>query len=306
MAGGDSNGISRRPPMTSSAATEQWLDGTGGRIFTRHWEPEGTPKAGLVLCHGVKAHGGQYLRVGEEFASRGFAVTALDLRGRGKSDGERFYIDSIDEYVADLALAIGFARSKQPRLPLYVLGHSAGGVTSVTYALDHQDEIDGLICESFAFRVFAPNFALKLLEGASHIVPHTHVLRLKMEDFSRDPEWVAQLKADPLTDNEVQPVATVAAFARAGERFEREFGRITLPLLILHGTADKATRPDGSEQFFKEAGSTDKTLKLYDGYAHDLLNDIGKEQVFDDVALWIEERLSEPQAVEKLEQPAVT
>jgi alpha-beta hydrolase superfamily lysophospholipase len=306
MAGGDSNGISRRPPMTRSAATEQWLDGTGGRIFTRHWEPEGTPKAGLVLCHGVNSHGGQYLRAGEEFASRGFAVTALDLRGRGKSDGERFYIDSIDEYVADLALAIELARSKQPGLPLYVLGHSAGGVTSVTYALDHQDEIDGLICESFAFRVFAPNFALKLLEGASHVLPHAHVLRLKMEDFSRDPEWVAQLKADPLTDNEVQPVATVAAFARAGERFEREFKRITLPVLIIHGTADKATRPDGSEQFFKEAGSTDKTLKLYDGYAHDLLNDIGKEQVFDDVALWIEERLSEPQAVEKLEQPAVT
>ena len=292
--------------MTRSAATEQWLDGTGGRIFTRHWEPDGTPKASLVLCHGVNSHGGQYLRAGEEFASRGFAVTALDLRGRGKSDGERFYIDSIGEYVADLALAIDLARSKQPRLPLYVLGHSAGGVTSVTYALDHQDEIDGLICESFAFRVFAPNFALKLLEGASHIVPHTHVLRLKMENSPRDPEWVAQLKADPLTDNEVQPVATVAAFARAGERFEREFKRITLPVLIIHGTADKATRPDGSEQFFKEAGSADKTLKLYDGYAHDLLNDIGKEQVFDDVALWIEERLSEPQAVEKLEQPAVT
>lgn len=291
--------------MTRSAATEQWLDGTGGRIFTRHWEPEGTPKSSLVLCHGVNSHGGQYLRAGEEFASRGFAVTALDLRGRGKSDGERFYIDSIGEYVADLALAVELARSKQPRLPLYVLGHSAGGVTSVTYALDHQDEIDGLICESFAFRVFAPNFALKLLEGASHVLPHAHVLRLKMEDFSRDPEWVAQLKADPLTDNEVQPVATVAAFARAGERFEREFGRITLPLLIIHGTGDKATRPDGSEQFFKEAGSTDKTLKLYDGYAHDLLNDIGKEQVFDDVALWIEERLNEPQAFEKLEQPAV-
>jgi alpha-beta hydrolase superfamily lysophospholipase len=292
--------------MTRSTATEQWLDGTGGRIFTRHWEPDGPPKASLVLCHGVNSHGGQYLRAGEAFAGRGFAVTALDLRGRGKSDGERYYIESIDEYVSDLSQTIELARSKHPELPLYLLGHSAGGVTSVTYALDHQDKIDGLICESFAFRVFAPNFALKLLEGASHVLPHAHVLRLKMEDFSRDPEWVATLNADPLTLGEVQPVATVAAFARAGERFEREFNRITLPVLIMHGTADKATRPDGSEEFYKAAGSTDKTLKLYDGYAHDLLNDIGKEQVVDDVALWIEERLSEPQAVEKLEQPAVT
>ncbi|NJC09766.1 serine aminopeptidase domain-containing protein [Polymorphobacter fuscus] len=156
---------------------------------------------------------------------------------------------------------------------------------------DHQDRLAGLICESIAFRVFAPNFALKLLEGASHFVPHAHVLRLKMADFSRDPQWVAALEADPLTHDEVQPVQTVAALARAGERFEREFGRITLPVLILHGTADKATRPDGSQQFFDEAGSADKTLKLYEGHYHDLLNDLGREAVMADILGWIDARL---------------
>ena len=279
-----------------SAASEEWIEGTGGRIFTRHWEPAETPKANLVICHGVNSHGGQYIRAGEEFAARGFAVTALDLRGRGKSEGERFYAESIDDYVSDLSKAIELGRSKHPELPLYLLGHSAGGVTSVTYALDYQDRIAGLICESFAFRVFAPNFALKLLEGASHFVPHAHVLRLKMEDFSRDPDWVAQLNADPLTKDEVQPVATVAALARAGERFEREFGRITLPLLIMHGTADKATRPDGSEQFYREAGSADKELKLYEGYYHDLLNDLGRDRIVDDIAAWIDARLPAEQA----------
>ena len=278
--------------MPATTFTEEWLDGKGGpRIFTRHWEPGEQPRASLVICHGVNSHGGQYLGAAAEFASRGFAVTALDLRGRGRSEGERFYADSVDDYVSDLSLAIELARSKHPDLPIYLLGHSAGGVTSVSYALDYQDRLAGLICESFAFRVFAPNFVLKLLEGASHIAPHAHVLKLKMEDFSRDPEWVAQLNADPLTLGEVQPVQTVAALARAGERFEREFGRITLPVLILHGTADKATRPDGSQQFFDEAGSADKTLKLYDDYYHDLLNDLGKEQVFDDIVAWIDERV---------------
>lgn len=276
--------------MTDSAtipSTEQWLDGTGGRIFTRLWEPEGTARANLVICHGFNAHSGHYIRAAEGFASRGFAATAADLRGRGKSDGERFYVGSIDEYVSDLGLAIELSRSRHPELPVYLLGHSAGGMTSVTYALDHQDRLDGLICEDFAFRVFAPNFALKLLEGASHFVPHAHVLTLKMDDFSRDPDWVAQLNADPLVRDEVQPVQTVAALARAAERLEREFARITLPLLILHGTADKVTRPDGSEQFYREAGSSDKTLKLYEGHYHDLLNDLGREQVMDDIANWI-------------------
>lgn len=275
-----------------AAAIEEWIEGKGGlRIFTRHWKAAGTARASLVICHGVNSHGGQYVRAAEEFAARGFAVTALDLRGRGRSEGERFYVDSVDDYVSDLSQAIELGRSHHPELPLFLLGHSAGGVVSVTYALDHQDRLDGLICESFAFRVYAPDLALKLLEGASHVLPHAHVLRLKMEDFSRDPAWVAKLVADPLTLGEVQPVQTVASLARAGERFEREFSRITLPLFILHGTADKATRPDGSQQFFDSAGSADKSLKLYEGYYHDLLNDLGREQVMDDITGWIEARL---------------
>ena len=171
-------------------------------------------------------------------------------------------------------------------------------MVSSSYALDHQDRIDGLICESFAFKVYAPDIALKLLEGASHVIPHVHVLRLKMEDFSRDPQWVAILNADPLTKNEVQPVQTVAALSRADERLDREFGKITLPVLIMHGTADKATKPEGSQQFFDEAGSADKTLKLYEGHYHDLLNDFGKEGVIDDIVGWIEARLQQTQSIE--------
>lgn len=278
---------------------ESWLDGRGGvRIFNRHWPAAGDPRASLVICHGVNSHGGQYARAAEVFAGRGLAVTALDLRGRGRSEGERFYVESIDDYVSDLSQTIEAARARHSNLPVYLLGHSAGGVTSCTFALDYQDRIAGLICESFAFRVYAPDFALKLLEGASHIIPHVHVLKLKNEDFTRDPERLAELESDPLIAGEVQPVQTVAALARADERLDREFDRITLPLLILHGTADKATRPEGSKQFFEQAGSADKTLKLYEGHYHDLLNDLGREQVIDDIAGWIEARLATRPAME--------
>lgn len=271
---------------------EQWLEGKGGlRIFTRHWRPAGKPKAALVICHGVNSHGGQYLRAAAEFAAAGFAVTALDLRGRGRSEGERFYVEHVDEYVSDLSQTIELAKSHDPGLRCYVLGHSAGGVVSVSYALDFQDRIDGLICESFAFHVFAPDIALAILKGASHIAPHLHVLKLKMEDFSRDPAWVEQLLADPLTKDEVQPVQTVVALVRAGDRMAREFGSITLPVLIVHGTADKATRPDGSQEFYDHAGSADKQLILYEDHYHDLLNDLGRERVMADILAWIEARL---------------
>ncbi|MBU0669828.1 MAG: lysophospholipase, partial [Alphaproteobacteria bacterium] len=106
-----------------------------------------------------------------------------------------------------------------------------------------------------------------------------------------------------LTKEEVQPVQTVTALARAGDRFEREFDTITLPVLILHGTADKATRPGGSQEFYDQAGSGDKQLVLYEGYYHDLLNDIGRERVMDDIVGWIEHRLAPRQAMTSM-QPA--
>ena len=164
-------------------------------------------------------------------------------------------------------------------------------MVSTTYVLDNQAEIDGFICESFAFRVYAPKPALALIKGLSHIVPKLPILKLKNKDFSRDPEVVARLDSDPLTKNEVQPVATVAALVRADDRMEREFGGVTLPVLIMHGTADKATEPTGSVMFHERAGSADKTLKLYEGHFHDLLADYGKKGVVADIAGWIDARL---------------
>jgi acylglycerol lipase len=137
----------------------------------------------------------------------------------------------------------------------------------------------------------APGFALAAIKGLSHLAPHLPVLKLKNEDFSRDPKAVEALNGDPLTANEIQPAITVAALVRADERLREEFPRVTLPVLIMHGTMDKATVCHGSEFFHETAGSSDKTLKLYEGHYHDLLNDIGKEGVLHDIRRWIDARL---------------
>ena len=276
----------------AQTAQEEMFDGTGGlRIFLRSWRPSGEPRAVIVVCHGVNSHGRQYAWAAEQFVKGGFAVYALDLRGRGKSEGERFYIENVAEYVSDVAGAVGMAKSRHPGMPVFLLGHSAGGVASSVYALEHQAELAGFICESFAFQVPAPGFALAAIKGLSHIAPRLPALTLKNEDFSRDPQAVEALNNDLLTAHEAQPAITVAALVRADERLREEFPRITLPLLIMHGTDDKATVYHGSEFFYQTAGSKDKTLKLYEGHYHDLLNDYGKEGVVADIRAWIDKRV---------------
>ncbi|MBR9852204.1 MAG: alpha/beta hydrolase [Rhodobacteraceae bacterium] len=131
-----------------------------------------------------------------------------------------------------------------------------------------------------------------MIKGVARVLPDLPVLRLKNRDFTRDPDALRRLNADPMVLKETQPAVTVAAMARANERLEREFSRITMPVLILHGTADKATMPAGSEVFARDAGSPDKTLKLYEGHYNDLLADIGKDEILRDILDWIETRIA--------------
>lgn len=273
------------------APREETVKGAGADIFMRSWRPAGAPRAVVAICHGFNSHSGYYLWAGAELAAQGFAVYALDLRGRGRSSGERFYIEKFSEYQSDVDTMIHLVLSRDPGLPVFLLGHSAGGVIATNYALDHQADLAGLICESFAFRVPAPDFVLAAVKGLSHLTPHTNVLTLKNEDFSRDPQVVEQMNADPLIADESQPSLTVAEMVRADERLERDFPQLKIPVFIMHGTVDKATRPDGSQFFYDTVGSVDKTLKLYEGHAHDLLNDYGREQVLADIVDWIGARL---------------
>jgi alpha-beta hydrolase superfamily lysophospholipase len=276
----------------SKPTTEERIQNKDGlNILVRSWRPEGTPRAIVAVVPGFNSHSGYYFWTAEQLVANGFAVYSVDLRGRGESDGERFYVQSFADYLSDVDLMVNLARSREPGLPVFMLGHSAGGVISSVYTLEYQKDLAGLICESFAFRVPAPDFVLAVLKGISHLAPHAHVFKLNNDDFSRDPAVVKFMDDDPLIANETQPTQTVAEMVRADERLEREFPLFTLPLFIMHGTLDKATKPSGSQLFYDTASSPDKTLKLYEGYFHDLLNDVDREFVMADINSWLDTRV---------------
>lgn len=273
----------------AASMKEESFAGTGGKIAYRSWLPDGAPKAVIVFCHGFNAHSGYFSWPGQKEAARGYAVYAADLRGRGKSEGTpRFYVEDISEYTSDLGGMVKLAKSRHPGLPVILMGHSAGGVTAVVYTLDNQKELAGLVCISFAYKVPAPGIALKVFGFLSRYFPKFPVLALKNSDFSRDKQHVAEMDADPLIKDEKQPLKTLAALGAAGERMHREFSKITIPVLILHGGDDHATLPVGSQEFFDTVGSKDKELKMYPGHFHDLLADVGKEETLADVDAWLD------------------
>lgn len=276
---------------------ESSFEGIGGlKIATRSWKPEGSPRGVMILVHGFNAHSGYMEYPGEQFATNGFASYALDLRGRGKSEGERFYVEEFSDYLGDVHKLVEIARSENPGLPVFVLGHSAGGVIATSYVYEHQDDVAGLVCESFAFDVGLPHLVQLALEGIGKLLPHVHVFSLNNADFSRDPAHVERMNTDPLIHKESQPAETARVMLLAADALKEHMPNFKVPVFIIHGTEDKATRPAGSQYFYDHAGSTDKTLKLYEGHYHDLLADVDKEIVMIDILAWVDERVPKEEA----------
>jgi alpha-beta hydrolase superfamily lysophospholipase len=271
---------------------ESSFEGVGGlKIATRSWKPEGAPRGIMILVHGFNAHSGYMVWPGKQFAADGLPPTLSTCAVGESRKASSFTSRTFQDYLGDVDKLVNTARSENPGLPVYVLGHSAGGVIASSYVYEHQDEIAGLVCESFAFDVGLPHLVQLALEGAGKLAPHAHVFSLKNADFSRDPAAVERMNNDPLIAHESQPASTARVMLLAAEALKEHMPSFTVPVLIIHGTADKATRPAGSQYFYDNAASTDKTLKLYEGHYHDLLADIDKEKVMGDILAWLNERV---------------
>jgi acylglycerol lipase len=275
--------------------TSTFTNSDGQHIFYRNWLPgDGKPKAIVIIIHGLNSHSGYYHNFALQLTNINYEVYAIDLRGRGRSEGERYYIPDYQNILSDIDQLVGIAKGAHPLIPVFLFGHSAGGVFASVYAVQHQGKLGGLICESFAFHLPAPALALSAIKLMGYIIPHVRVVKLNNADFSRDPAMVYKLNKDPLLEDEKQPARTMQQLLLAAEYLKRKMSAIRLPLLILHGLADKATNPSGSEYFMENASSSDKQLKLYEGHYHDLLNDKYNGIVIRDINHWLDERARMP------------
>ncbi len=259
------------------------------RLFNQYWKPQ-NPKAVLLIVHGLKDHSSRYASLGEQLASHGYAVYALDLRGHGKSEGERAFVGSFDDYLRHLDLFYDKVRRIEPRRPVFLFGHSMGGAIALVFTLSRNPEIRGLVLSAPALKV--PGNISPLLvwftKPLGGIAPRRSVFKLDNKLFTRDIEALAAMNNDPLIYNKPHPARTAAELLRAIERIQKTMTSLTLPTIVMHGTVDKITNPDGSRQLNEVASSTDKTLKLYEGHYHDLLHDLGNSDVADDLLQWLD------------------
>jgi alpha-beta hydrolase superfamily lysophospholipase len=285
----------RAPTGSASEAghREGLFDGARGiKLYEQSWHPDGAPRAVLVVVHGLKDHSSRYGELARALVERGFAVFALDLRGHAHSEGERVYIDSFDDYLDDLTIFLERVRASEPDLPMFLFGHSMGGAIATLTVITRKPKIDGLLLSGAALEADVSWFKVVGTKLVAALSPRAGVFQLELDDFSRDRAVVAACRKDPLVYQDGAPARTARQLLGAIDEIDDRMEEIRLPILAMHGGADRVTPPDGSRELIRRSASPDKTLHIYDGLYHDLLHEPERARVIGDIASWLLTRTS--------------
>lgn len=266
----------------------------GFRLFTQQWLPETPARAHLVIVHGYAEYSGRYEHVAEFFTSEGIAVHAFDLRGHGHSEGKKGYVDRFELFLKDLTSILDRVKMAAGQKPVFLFGHSMGGAIVTLYAISRQPKnLAGVLLSAPALKVSEE--ISPLLQRVSGVLgewlPKVKTIKLDSKAISRDPEVVAAYEADPLIFHEGTYARTGAELIRAGKRIQANMEKFKLPVFIMHGTDDRLTDYNGSKELNRRAGTDDKSLELYNGLYHELLNEPEQKQVMGDMLEWMEQHL---------------
>lgn len=272
---------------------EAFFEGkTGNQLYGQCWMPEDLSEAKGVLnvVHGLAEHGGRYAHVGEFFAERGYVVGALDHRSHGKSQGKNSEFNHIDELVDDLDIFVDRMRSRVSDVPLYMFGHSLGGLITTHYVIKKKPDFKSVILTGPALKIsddISP-ILVKLSGLLAKIAPRMTTITLDGTAISRDPAVVEKYNSDPLNYRGGIPACTAAALNQAIIEVSNRFNEFQLPLLVMHGGEDRLADPEGSRALFASAGTEDKQIKIFDGLYHELVNEPEKDMVLAEMLSWVE------------------
>jgi len=258
-------------------------------LYYQCWLPLGDPRAVLLVVNGLAEHSGRYTNLANYFVPKGYAVYSYDHQGHGKSEGLRCYIERFSEYLDNLKTFVDIVRHEQGYAKIFVIGHSMGGTIAIAYAIHHQHELDGLLLSGATLKT-GPTVSPALIAMAgilSLLLPKIGTTSLDASAISQDKTVVDAYVSDPLVCRGKIPARLGAELIKTMHELPSQMPDIDLPILIMHGTADRLSDPKGSQMLFERVGSKDKTLKLYDGFYHEIFNEPKRERVFKDAETWL-------------------
>jgi len=259
-------------------------------IYHQCWLPEEEPRAVFLVVHGLGEHSGRYMNLVHHFVPLKYAVYALDHLGHGRSEGTRMYVDRFEDYTETLLTFLDMVRSRHPDKPIILLGHSMGGLIAAFFLLDHQDAFACAILSAPLVKLpdNVPPLTLALARLLSGITPKAGLTALDPTLISRDPAVVQAYIDDPLVYKGKTTTRLGVELIRAVQRVQAEAATISLPILFVQGTADRLVDPAGARTLYERIASQDKTLKLYNGLYHEVLNEPERTQVLNDIEQWLE------------------
>lgn len=264
----------------------------GNQLFYQSWIPHEAPHAVLIIVHGFSDHSGRYMTIVDNLVPRRIAVYSFDQRGHGRSPGQRGYINSFSEYRDDVLTFTRLVAGQEPDIPLFLLGHSMGGLIGLDFGLHHPQEVNGVIASSPHLSDPPVSPILITLSRALSTVWPTFSMDAGMDNtgLSRDPDVVQTFLDDPLNHGKgTARLATELSKAVAGTNANA--ASFQPPLLIIHGTADRLTDPEASRRFYEKVTSSNKTFIAYEGGYHEGHNDIHHDRVTIDIAQWLDKQI---------------
>ncbi|MEE4194512.1 MAG: alpha/beta hydrolase [Anaerolineae bacterium] len=267
----------------------------GNKLYEQCWMPEdvSSAEAVLIIVHGLAEHSGRYEHVAHFMVDHAIAVGTIDHRSHGKSDGKNSEFNSIDELVEDLDIFVRSIKERLPETPLFMYGHSLGGLIATHYVIKKQPDFKGLILTGPALKIaddISP-LLIKISGLLAKIAPHMATIKLDGTAISRDPAVVEKYDSDPLNYRGGIPACTAAAMNQGIQEANARFGEITLPLLVMHGAEDRLADQEGSRAIYAGVSSDDKKIIIVNGMYHELVNEPEKEDIMNEMLEWMEARL---------------
>lgn len=270
--------------------SENYLAGAGNlALYYQCWRPETKSRGIIAVIHGIAGHSGQFASLPGYLVPRGYGVYGLDLRGHGRSEGQRGHIGRWDEYRQDVFTFLRFIKQEEPDTPIFLYGHSLGGVIVLDCALRCPFDLAGVITSAAALgEVDVPAWQLQASKIVSVIWPRFSIKAADdMAKTSRDPATVAARTADPLSPHK--------ATARLGTEYQKTVAWVRAnapylkrPLIMFHGSADQLASPEGSRDFYQRVKFPDKAYFEYSGALHELHEELMTAEMMVDLLTWLD------------------